>query len=227
MKKINRRQFIRDFSLVGAGAVLSQVPGFIKSRFETGIEISPAEDLMREHGVLNRIMLIYEESLRRIKNNQEVDLNTINKAAKIIRTFIEDYHEKLEEDFIFPLFRQDSTLYNLVNILQKQHNVGRDLTTKIIELSKAPVSSDYSLLIAAIENFVYMYRPHEAWEDTVLFPAIHKKLSPKKYAELGEMFEEKEHDLFGKEGFEKVVQDVSELEQILDIHQLDKFTAKT
>ena len=28
-------------------------------------EISPAEDLMREHGVLNRVLLVYEEAVRR------------------------------------------------------------------------------------------------------------------------------------------------------------------
>src|SRR5437868_12741073 len=28
-------------------------------------DVAPAEDLMREHGVLNRILLVYEESIRR------------------------------------------------------------------------------------------------------------------------------------------------------------------
>jgi hypothetical protein len=30
-------------------------------------EISPAKDLTREHGILNRILLIYEESGRRLR----------------------------------------------------------------------------------------------------------------------------------------------------------------
>src|SRR5438874_1276165 len=33
---------------------------------ETEEEISPAEDLMREHGVLERVLLVYETSMARI-----------------------------------------------------------------------------------------------------------------------------------------------------------------
>src|SRR5437016_1336583 len=33
-----------------------------------GEEVAPAEDLMREHGVLNRILLIYDESIRRLNS---------------------------------------------------------------------------------------------------------------------------------------------------------------
>ena len=35
-------------------------------------EVSPPEDLMREHGVLKRILLIYGEAIRRIEANQEL-----------------------------------------------------------------------------------------------------------------------------------------------------------
>ena len=46
-----------------------------------------------------------------------------------------------------------------------------------------------------------MYRPHAAREDTVLFPAFRKLVPKKQYGELGEQFEDKEHELFGKAGF--------------------------
>jgi hemerythrin-like domain-containing protein len=70
-----------------------------------------------------------------------------------------------------------------------------------------------------------MYRPHKAREDTVLFPAFHSVVSPKEYASLGEAFEDKEEELFGKDGFEKIVQEVEQLEKTIGIYELSNFTA--
>src|SRR5690348_6814154 len=67
-------------------------------------DVSTNEDLMREHGVLNRILLIYDEGIRRIQANEKFDPTVIIKSAGLIKSFIEDYHEKLEEDHIFPRF---------------------------------------------------------------------------------------------------------------------------
>ena len=73
-----------------------------KNAVEAAEDIAPPEDLMREHGVLNRILLIYEECLQRIGGQKNLDPAPLAGSAKIIRTFIEDYHEKLEEDQLFP-----------------------------------------------------------------------------------------------------------------------------
>ena len=69
-------------------------------------EIPLTEDLMREHGLLNRVLLVYEEIIRRIDADENFSLSTLNNAVSIIKSFIEDYHEKLEEDYLFPLFEK-------------------------------------------------------------------------------------------------------------------------
>jgi hypothetical protein len=71
-----------------------------------------------------------------------------------------------------------------------------------------------------------MYRPHEAREDTVLFPALHEIVSAHEFDALGDHFEKKEHELFGKEGFEGMVVKVGELEKQLGIYDRAKFTLK-
>ena len=48
-------------------------------------EISPAEDLMREHGVLDRVLLIYEDVERRLIGSEEVDPGVLRDAAGIVR----------------------------------------------------------------------------------------------------------------------------------------------
>jgi len=71
-----------------------------------------------------------------------------------------------------------------------------------------------------------MYRPHEAREDTVLFPAIRSIITKHEYDSLGEDFEKKEHELFGDDGFESMVEKVATIEQQLDIFDLSKFTPR-
>jgi hypothetical protein len=69
-----------------------------------------------------------------------------------------------------------------------------------------------------------MYRPHAAREDTVLFPALRSIVSPHEFDALGGAFEDKEHELFGQDGFEGVVARVAEFERKLGIGDLESFT---
>ena len=107
----SRREFLLRTGVVcgiGMGPVLASVPlfGEDKKQEKGDEEISPSEDLMREHGVLNRILLIYEEHLRRLDAKQDFDPQLLSAAAAIVCQFVEDYHEKLEETYIFPEFEK-------------------------------------------------------------------------------------------------------------------------
>jgi hemerythrin-like domain-containing protein len=84
-------------------------------------EVSTNEDLMREHGVLKRVLLAYEEVIRRVHAGQDFPAQSVIEYANIIRKFIEDDHEKLEEDYLFPRFRKAGKLTDLVDTLQAQH----------------------------------------------------------------------------------------------------------
>jgi hypothetical protein len=74
--------------------------------------------------------------------------------------------------------------------------------------------------------FNNMYSPHEAREDTVLFPAFRKIVSVHEYDALGEEFENNEHKLFGENGFEIIVEKVANIEKQLGIYELAQFTPK-
>jgi hypothetical protein len=75
-----------------------------------------------------------------------------------------------------------------------------------------------------MRQFIRMYSPHEAREDTVLFPAFRGIVSAHEFDSLGEEFEKKEDELFGDDGFFKVVDQVAEIEKKLGIYDLSKFT---
>ncbi len=233
-----RRNFLRHTSIASAGLL---VPILAAAQEKAGADkdkdkakgdegISPAEDLMREHGLLNRVLLIYDHHLQMLTAKRSFDGSVLVSAVDVIRHFVEEYHEKLEEDFLFPRFRKAGKLVGLVDTLQAQHKAGRELTAKIRELAATAtlkyVSTDSEKLADALRAFLRMYRPHEAREDTVLFPAFRKIVSPHEYDALGDDFEKKEDDLFGDQGFFKVVDQVAQLEKKLGIYELAQFTPK-
>ena len=74
--------------------------------------------------------------------------------------------------------------------------------------------------------FVRMYSPHEAREDTVLFPALHTIVSPHEYDALGEQFDKIEQQTFGGDGFDIYVDKVAAVEKQLGIYDLAQFTPK-
>jgi hemerythrin-like domain-containing protein len=222
---LNRRELLR--TIRGAGAGLALAPFAAGAPEEE--DVLPAEDLMREHGVLNRLLLIYEEALRRLDARREFAPKVLSSTAGIVRRFIEEYHEKSEEESLFPRFEKAGRLTDLVAVLREQHKAGRRVTSEIERLAAGLTFADNrrserSKLSDAMRLFIRMYRPHEAREDTVLFPAFRSLVSKKEYEDLGDAFEEKEHRLFGKEGFEKVVAEVAGLEKELGIYELSRFT---
>jgi hemerythrin-like domain-containing protein len=189
-------------------------------------EVSPPEDLMQEHGLLNRILLIYDHSRQQMGAGQTPNLGAVNAAAAIVRSFVEDYHEKQEEDYLFTRFRKAGQLVDLVDTLLRQHNGGRKITDQILQLTKGPSlnAAETPQLNGLLTAFNTMYRPHEAREDTVLFPAFRKLVSRHEYDSLGEEFERNEQKHFGKDGFETMVGKVAEIEKLLGIYDLNQFT---
>ncbi len=233
-----RRELIRMAGMATGGAMLwncgglaLEAGGAARREFPPAGEqdVSPAEDLMREHGLLNRVLLIYEEGSWRLESRLELKPEVLARAAGLIRRFMEDYHEKLEEEHLFPRFEQAGLYVDLVRTLRAQHQAGRRLTNEIERLAKLPSlknSGDRRRLSELLRTFIRMYRPHEAREDTVLFPAFRKIMTPQEYDALGDKFEDKEHELFGADGFEKNVEEVATLERQMGIYDLALFTPK-
>jgi len=86
--------------------------------------------------------------------------------------------------------------------------------------------SQRKALADSLRAFIRMYEPHEAREDTVLFPALPRIVTANEYDALGDEFEDEEHRLFGEEGFEKMVDRVAGIEKRLGIYDLAQFTPK-
>jgi hemerythrin-like domain-containing protein len=145
-----------------------------------------------------------------------------------VQDFIENYHERSEEDFLFPRFRKAHQLVDLVTTLLAQHQAGRKVTRDILT-SAARVRSEVAAkrdCISAMRAFVTMYRPHAAREDTVLFPKLRDIVSGHEFDAIGEEMEKREHEHFGEDGFERAVAQVAELEKRVGLYDLTQFTPK-
>ena len=198
---------------------------------EKEIEVSPTEDLMREHGVLHRILLIYNEALKYLKgqkrNNQLNIYFTIYNAAKIAQQFIENYHQTLEEQYVFPKFLNHPKYSQLIHTLRNQHDAARELTKRILYFSSTNnfyYNENTIRLIQLLSQYINMYDPHSAREDTVIFPELHELITPEEFKKLGERFEEIEEQKFGKDGFKHIVNEVAQIEKMLGIYDLTQFT---
>jgi hemerythrin-like domain-containing protein len=190
-------------------------------------EVSANEDLMREHGVLRRILILYREVAPKIASDASIDVGAIAAAATLFRDFGERYHERqLEETYIFPELRKGS-LGGLIDTLLDQHRRGRDITAFVLDSTKGGrlESARSRQLAGAMTSFARMYDAHAAREDTVLFPAFKAATPPDRMHELSERFEGIEHRQFGEDGFDAAVKRIADAEVALGIADLALFTA--
>ncbi len=189
--------------------------------------VQPDDDLMREHGVLKRVLLCYREMTSQILAGHPVTAADLQGAALIIHDFIEGFHEGLEEGYVFPRLLHAQQLTSTVDTLLVQHARGRVITQFILAQATAKgVASRAALadLAAAMQAFVRMYEPHEAREDTVVFPAYRQLLSPTELTDLGQHFADLEREQFGTDEFTAMTGRVAGIEQNLGIYDLTQFT---
>lgn len=239
--KHSRRNFLYTSAVVGAGLALSScaAPSGSQAKNESAAkkdendkekEVTATEDLMREHGVLRRALLVYQESAVKLRSNPAaVAPDALQKTAKLFRAFGEDYHEKqLEEAYIFPAVKKaGGPAAGYTDILLVQHQRGREITDYLLAVTAGVRlgAGNSEQLAKALEAFVLMYENHAAREDTIIFPAWKQTLSDKQLDEMGEKFEEIEHQQFGEDGFETAVKQISDIEGNLGFADLAQFTA--
>ncbi len=234
-----RRQILKGITICSAGFLLD---GFAPRERALGKEsgkkegkkkdeeVTATEDLMREHGVLRRALLVYLETIRKLSGKtSSVVPEMLQRTAKLFRSFGEDYHEKkLEEAYIFPVIKKGGgSTSALTDILLGQHQRGREITDYILAVTQGGKldPKNEAPLAKTLRSFVLMYQNHTAREDTIIFPEWKKALTAKEYREMGEKFEDIEHQQFGEDGFDKAVREMSAIEKALGVSDIAQFTA--
>lgn len=227
LKDVERRQMLVT---IGAVLLLPASRSVAAAEQEEG-EVEALEDLMREHGVLRRALLVYAEAAARLAHGQggEVSPDALKETAALFRSFGEDYHERsLEEKHVFPpLLKAGGRNAALATVLKQQHDRGRQITDYISSVASRGrlAGADEEMISDVLTSFVRMYEHHAAIEDTVIFPAWKAAIPKAQYEELSEEFEELEHRMFGKDGFDDAVERIAKIEQAFGLADLSKLTA--
>jgi hemerythrin-like domain-containing protein len=232
MPASNRRRLLGMTGIaLGAALVLPNGASFeAAERKDTEEEVEAAEDLMREHGVLRRALLVYAEAASRLSRGpSDIPTDALGRTAALFRTFGEDYHERsLEEKHVFPvLTKLGGKNATIAATLKQQHDRGREITDYLSAVVRRGriSAADGPPLARALTSFVRMYEHHAAIEDTVVFPAWKEAIPKAQYRELSEQFEELEHRMFGKDGFDDAVEKISAVERDFGLDDLAKLTA--
>ncbi len=189
---------------------------------EPNARVGANEDLMREHGVIARLCDVYEELARRLVFEPSAPLDAVERAAALMRRFGEDYHERVEEEHVFPRLEKAGKQRELVAALRAQHDAGRRLTDRLAHAREA----DPARVQEALRGYVRMFRPHLGREDTVLFPAFRELVGGRELGALGDRFEDIERERLGQDGFARAVAEVADLEKRLGIDALAPFALR-
>jgi hemerythrin-like domain-containing protein len=189
--------------------------------------ISPTEILSREHAIMERLMIVLESEVARIANGEDIDLFPVNHAAITIKAFGADHHMVDEEQFIFPKLREAGTMDSLVDTLELQHDKGREIIGRIIDLTRAGHIEDpghLNELISLCLSFVIMYRPHAAWEETVVFPGLYD-ISTENYIDnINMRMHEEERALMSDPGLHRLMDNLRKIEKAAGTSELEHFT---
>jgi hemerythrin-like domain-containing protein len=182
--------------------------------------ISPTEDLMREHGIVRRLLNLYQYAAP-LFPSRKPPYEPIKEAASIFRDFVEDYHEVLEEKHVLPSLRKRGLCIELCDVIVEQHQATKKLTRQLTEALKLRNGEQVSYLLMEIGK---MYGAHGAWEDTELFPVYRNALSHEELVEQGKLFDKLEHEKFGTDGFTHFLKKVQDCEKAVGIKGLNSFT---
>jgi len=218
LQELNRRGAIALAAALATGTVAGGLLVPARASDKTGADkglaadddISATEDLMREHGVLRRALIVYAELASRLQaGRRDLNLAALGDAAKLFREFGENYHERiLEEQYVFPEVRKTGAPNEkLVEVLLAQHQRAREITAHLERVaSRGKIGPDAQQLSRVLAGMSRMYHAHATWEDTVVFPAWTKTQSKSRLDELAKKFEEMERQQFGKDGVPSAMQ---------------------
>ncbi len=237
----SRREMVRGTALAaGTTLILGQAAwaeGKAESRAEARgretiakNELTPMEELTCQHALVSRILTVYQMTVRQTSGvgMSPPPMQAVATAAGMIRSAVDDFHVRLEEDYLFPLMQKTGKMGDLLSTLREQHAAGRRLTDVILQLTsgEAGGTPNMEALSRNILAYLNWIRPHTAFEETMLYPQIRATLPDRDYEQFQKTLTEATRKKLGPEGFNGLLQKVTELEKSVGVTSLAQWTPK-
>jgi hemerythrin-like domain-containing protein len=139
--------------------------------------------LMIEHRLIERMISLMEQTLKKIKVTNEVDPLFIDTAVDFISLYADRTHHGKEENILFKdLGKKDLSEDDrkVMNELIEEHVFGRKTTRQLVDANSKYRNGDLSALTAiakSLQTLADFYPKHIIKEDKVFFPASRKYFS--------------------------------------------------
>lgn len=226
-----RRRFLKVAGAAGLSGLGRAVgSGTAHAGSEQGQEApKPAsEELMLEHGVVHRMLLVFDEAADRVESGEGLP-SAVNDSAAVVDEFIENYHEELEEQLIFPALERAGVHEGMVDELRRQHEVGRQLTGQAYNLlgrGQITKAATRGRLVDTMRTYARMYRAHASWEDTVAFAELRDVMGKEKFREVSSSIESIRAEKLGSGALQSTLDRLRRVEQALGIANLSTYIGR-
>jgi len=179
--------------------------------------MDPIESLMHEHRMIERLMNVLNESMRRIEAGAEVDVDLFEKAIDFIKNFADRCHHMKEEGELFVIFAQKGIpdQGGPIGMMLNEHHIGRDYVRGMEEGLRRHKSGDRSQAQVLVQNargYINLLSQHIMKEDNILYPMGNRLLSNADRKKLISRFEEIETEDIGEGVHEKYHHLIEDLE---------------
>jgi len=151
---------------------------------------------MIEHRLIERMIGIVQNSLRRVESEQHIDPHFVDAVVDFIRTYADRTHHGKEEDILFrdlkkkELKSEDAAA---MEELIQEHVLGRRITRELVEANEAYKNGDLDSLQTVLEKLRFLtefYPKHIDKEDREFFPAVLAYLTDEEQQAMLREFEE-------------------------------------
>jgi hemerythrin-like domain-containing protein len=162
--------------------------------------MQPTDELMNEHRVIERMLVVVSNACDRLENGQEVEQELFVGAADFFKNFADRCHHGKEEKLLFVKMQERGVSGEVgpIAVMLREHQDGRGHVRKIAELSATKMNQKTKDgLVRVGRAYVDLLSKHIQKEDNILYPMANQILTKEDQEELAKGFEEVEENVMG------------------------------
>ena len=175
--------------------------------------MTPTEELMEEHRVIEKMLGVMSKAADRLERSEQVEASMFADAADFLRNFADMCHHGKEEKLLFKKMveRGMPSGSGPIAVLLHEHEDGRAHVRAISKLAEKPLDGYVVKELANhTRSYVELLSQHIQKEDKVLYPIADELLTKADQKELQVGFEEVEEKIMGPgvhEKYHKMIED--------------------
>ncbi len=160
--------------------------------------MKPTQELMNEHRVIEKMLVVLAKGCERLDKGNEVDQQMFKDAVDFFRTFADKCHHTKEEKLLFEkmMERGVSGEVGPIAVMMREHQDGRAHVKKLAGLTEDGLENRKGIIRTG-RAYVDLLSKHIQKEDNVLYPLANQVLETEDQEELEKGFEAVEKEVMG------------------------------